>query len=227
MHAETATRRSVALELAALGTAALLFIATLRVRPPYVDFALAAVAVALIVATAGRSSRLWRHAPPPVARGADGARAAALYAGLFTLLALCVLAAIASLGAQATEASVAARFANRNFVFAVPLYFAWALLQQFIFQFYFFGRLLHVTAAPVAIAVTAVAFASVHFPRWPVMAVTLIAGLYWTWLYLRYRNLWVIAASHALLGAALHYWVFGRDLLADWLGRSLPFLLTV
>jgi len=217
MHAETATRRSVALELAALGTAALLFIATLRVRPPYVDFALAAAAVALIVATAGRSKQLWRHAPPPVARGAAGARAAALLAGAFTLLALGALAALALLGARSGDATLAARFLNPNFLFAVPLYFAWALLQQFIFQFYFFGRLLHVAPQPVAIAVTAIAFASVHFPRWPVMAVTLVAGLYWTWLYLRHRNLWVLAASHALLGAALHYWVFGRDLLASWL----------
>jgi len=26
-----------------------------------------------------------------------------------------------------------------------------------------------------------------------------------------------LALSHALLGAALHYWVFGNDLLARWL----------
>jgi membrane protease YdiL (CAAX protease family) len=214
MHAQTVTRRSVALELAALGTAAVLFIATLRVRPPYVDFVLAATAVALIFATAGRSARLWRQAPPPLV---DNAHAAAARAGAFTLLALCVLAAIAALNAAAESTSFVTRFANKNFLLAVPIYFAWALLQQFIFQFYFFGRLLHVAPQPVAIAFTAAAFSVVHFPRWPVMAVTLIAGLYWTWLYLRYRNLWVLAASHGVLGAALHYWVFDRDLLASWL----------
>src|SRR5690606_20326696 len=163
MHAQTATRRSVALELAGLGTAALLFVATLRVRPPYLDLALAAAAVALIVATAGRSARLWRHAPPPVAQGAAGAQAAAGYAAAFTLLALCVLAAIAVFGSASDRTDTAARFTNWNFFLAVPLYFAWALLQQFIFQFYFFGRLLHVAPQRVAIALTAVAFASVHF----------------------------------------------------------------
>src|SRR5690606_17928475 len=43
------TRRSVAVELAAIGAAALVFVATFRVRPPWLDFALAGAAVALIV----------------------------------------------------------------------------------------------------------------------------------------------------------------------------------
>ena len=214
MNSLSATKRSVALELAALAGAAALFVATFRVRPPGLDLALAAVAVALIIATARRSARLWRRAPPPAARSTG---TAVLEAGAFTLLALAVLAALTIFTAAADDASALARFANWHFFLAVPIYFAWALLQQFIFQFYFFGRLLQIAPQPLAIALTAAAFASVHFPRWPVMGVTLVAGLYWTWLYLRHRNLWVLAASHALLGAALHYWVFGRDLLASWL----------
>jgi membrane protease YdiL (CAAX protease family) len=210
-----AAKRSVALELAALGTAALLFVATFRVRPPYVDLALAALAVGLIVATARRSARLWQQAPPRVT--AD-MREPAVRAGAFTLVALATLAALATFDARAGGESALARFSNWHFLLAVPLYFLWALLQQFIFQFYFLGRLVHIASQPVAIALTAAAFASVHFPRWPVMAVTLLAGFYWAWLYWRYRNLVVLAVSHALLGAALHYWVFGRDLLASWLG---------
>jgi membrane protease YdiL (CAAX protease family) len=210
----TVDKRSVALELAALGTAALLFVATFRVRPPYVDLALAVLAVTLIVATARRSTRLWQHAPP---RAACGVLAPALLAAAFTLPALGALAALAAVDAATADESTLERFANWHFFLAVPIYFLWAVLQQYIFQFYFLGRLLHIVPQPVAIALTAAAFASVHFPRWPVVAVTFLAGLYWTWLYLRYRNLWVLAVSHALLGAALHYWVFGRDLLAGWL----------
>jgi hypothetical protein len=31
-----------------------------------------------------------------------------------------------------------------------------------------------------------------------------------------------LAVSHALLGTALHYWVFGNDLLERWLPSWLP-----
>ena len=93
----------------------------------------------------------------------------------------------------------------------------WALLQQYIFQFYWFGRWLRLVPVAVAVALTAVAFAAVHFPRWPVMAVTLIAGTAWALIYYRWRSLLPLAVSHALLGTALHYWVFGNDLLERWL----------
>ena len=109
--------------------------------------------------------------------------------------------------------------ANLTLLPALLLYFAWGLLQQFVFQFYLLGRLLYVMPAAAAIALTGIAFSMVHFPRVPVMAVTLIAGIVWALLYRRYRSLVPLAASHALLGATLHYWVFGRDLLELWLLR--------
>jgi hypothetical protein len=49
------------------------------------------------------------------------------------------------------------------------------------------------------------------------MALTLLAGAVWAALYYRYRRLLPLAVSHALLGATLHYWVLGHDLLASWL----------
>ena len=52
-------RTWVAIELGAIAIAALVFVGTVRVRPPYLDFALAAAAVALIALSARRSARLW------------------------------------------------------------------------------------------------------------------------------------------------------------------------
>ena len=49
------------------------------------------------------------------------------------------------------------------------------------------------------------------------MAVTLVAGTAWALIYYRWRSLVPLAVSHALLGTALHYWVFGNDLLERWL----------
>jgi membrane protease YdiL (CAAX protease family) len=206
--------RSVALELAAIGLAALVFVATFQVRPPYLDFGLAAAAVALIVASAARSRRIWglaRSIDPQGARGAWTATAA------FTGVALLVLAIAASLVARADGTPVAVRFSNWHMLAAAALYVPWALLQQYIFQFYWFGRWLRLVPLPVAVALTSLAFAAVHFPRWPVMAVTLVAGTVWALIYYRWRSLLPLALSHALLGTALHYWVFGNDLLERWL----------
>jgi membrane protease YdiL (CAAX protease family) len=206
--------RSVALELAGIGAAAIVFVATVRVRPPYLDFVLAAVAVALIVASAARSRRIWTLARSVDPRGARGAWHAALG---FTALALGVLAVAAVLVARASGVALADRFGNWHMLAAAPLYFGWALLQQYIFQFYWLGRWLQLVPAWAAVAVTALAFSAVHYPRWPVMAVTLVACTVWSLIYLRWRTLLPLVISHGLLGTALHYWVFGNDLLERWL----------
>jgi membrane protease YdiL (CAAX protease family) len=206
--------RSVALELIAIGIAAIVFVATFQVRPPYLDFALAAAAVALIVLSAARSRRLWA-----LARSVDpvGARSAWIASLAFTGTALVVLAVVAVFVARAAGVAPLERFTNWHILLAAALYLPWALLQQYIFQFYWFGRWLQLIPASFAVALTAVAFAAVHFPRWPVMAVTLVAGTIWALIYLRWRRLLPLALSHALLGTALHYWVFGTDLLGRWL----------
>lgn len=209
------TRRSVALELAAIGAAALIFVATLRVRPPWVDFALAGIAVVLIAASERRSRRLWDAAAPaprPSAR-----RGAWLASGAFTAAALLVLVALAAWTASRGGPPLLERASNWHIVAAIPAYVAWALLQQYIFQRYLLGRLLQLLPPAAAAAVTALAFSSVHFPRWPVMVLVVIACFVWSTIYYRCRALLPLAASHALLGAVLHYWVFGNDLLRSWL----------
>jgi membrane protease YdiL (CAAX protease family) len=206
--------RSVVLELCAIGVAALVFVATFQVRPPYLDFALAAAAVALIVFSAARSRRFWALARSVDATGARGAWKAAL---AFTAVALVVLAAAAIAVARASGTPALERFANWHMLAAAALYFPWALLQQYIFQFYWFGRWLRLVPVPAAVAITALAFAAVHYPRLPVMAVTVIAGAVWALIYYRWRSLVPLAVSHALLGTALHYWVFGNDLVERWL----------
>jgi len=209
-------QRSVTLELAIIGALALLFVATVRVRPAYVDFALAGAAIVLIVASAQRSRRLWALAPTPAA---PGTRAAWQLTTWFTVLALVVLAGAGVILARVTGEPWQPRFLNWHFALAAALYLPWALLQQYIFQFYLLGRLLQLVALRVAIPIAACAFAAVHFPRWPVMLATVVAGSLWSLCYFRSRRLLPLAASHALLGAALHYWVLDHDLLDAWLAR--------
>jgi membrane protease YdiL (CAAX protease family) len=207
-------RRSVAFELIAIGVAAAIFVATFRFRPAYVDFVLAGLAVALIIASARRSRRFWDAAP--LVPGGSASRRAWIESGIFTGAALLVLIALAAWTAGSATA-LAARAANWHLAVALPLYFGWGLLQQYIFQRFLFGRLLQLLPPAAAIALTAIAFSSVHFPRWPVMALVLIACTVWSTIYYRTRALLPLAASHALLGSVLHYWVFGNDLLYRWL----------
>ena len=207
-------RKVVAFELLAIGAAALVFVVTFRVRPAYVDFVLAGVAVALIAASAQRSRRLWDAVVSP---GDTPKHLAWLASGAFTAVALLVLVTLGWLNAAGSPQTFGQRVGNWHVVIAMLLYFPWALLQQYIFQRFLLVRLLHLLPPAAAIPLTALAFSSVHFPRWQVMALVVLACGVWSTIYYRTRTLLPLAASHALLGSVLHYWVFGNDLLNAWL----------
>lgn len=212
-------RRRVLLELATIVVLAAAFLVAFQARPGWVDLALALVAVLLIAAGTKRSRRLWSSEPAPApgrrARLVGASRAAALFTVPVVLLFLAVAAARAY--EAGGWAGVLGRVGNWHLLAALLLYFPWAVLQQFVFQFFLLGRLLYLLPPPVALAVTALSFSAVHFPRVPVMAGTLVAGFVWAAIYRRHRELLPLAASHAVLGATLHYWMFGRDLLASWI----------
>lgn len=215
------SRSRVVLELAAIVVLATAFLVLFRTRPRYVDAALGLGAVLLIVLGNVRSKALW--APVPLSDPDPGRRSRLAWkeAAAFTLpvVGLFLVAAVWQGHAAAGWPGAFERVRNWHLVAALLLYFPWALLQQFVFQFFLLGRLLSLLPPAFAIVLTAAAFSAVHFPRYPVMAGTLVAGAVWALSYRRHRTLVPLAASHAALGATLHYWVFGRDLLASWLPR--------
>jgi membrane protease YdiL (CAAX protease family) len=93
-----------------------------------------------------------------------------------------------------------------------------ALLQQTLLQFYLLGRLLALFPKRhpvVPITITGVGFALVHLPDVWALA-TIPAGIIWTFIYYRYRFIWPLALSHAALGSAFCYGLFGQDLAAEW-----------
>jgi membrane protease YdiL (CAAX protease family) len=96
------------------------------------------------------------------------------------------------------------------------LYLPWALLQQFLLQFYLLGRLLILLPAPVAVFVTGIAYSLVHLPEVGVALATAPAGIFWTFLYRRDRVLLPLGLSHALVASTFYYWVCGRDLFMAW-----------
>jgi membrane protease YdiL (CAAX protease family) len=84
------------------------------------------------------------------------------------------------------------------------LYAIWALLQQFMLQVFFYVRLESVLRnSRLAVVGTALLFAIAHIPNPFLMVATLAGGLFFCEFFRRYRNLWPLAAAHALLGYAL------------------------
>ncbi|MER3424358.1 MAG: hypothetical protein C4293_15200, partial [Nitrospiraceae bacterium] len=64
--------------------------------------------------------------------------------------------------------------------------------------------------------INGLAFALVHAPDFWVSVMTALGGTAWSVLYLRYRLLWPLALSHALVGSTFYDWVYGRNLAGEW-----------
>ena len=84
------------------------------------------------------------------------------------------------------------------------LYAAWALVQQFLLQIFFYKRLevgLH--NSRLAVLATALLFSAAHIPNPWLVPGTLLGGLFFCELFRRYRNLYPLGAAHAMLGFAV------------------------
>ncbi len=80
----------------------------------------------------------------------------------------------------------------------------WGLTQQYILQGFIYRRLQRIFPAQnsyIIILIAAVLFALVHAPNLPLMLLTLIGGIVWTWVYARAPNLFVLGLSHGVMSA--------------------------
>jgi len=77
---------------------------------------------------------------------------------------------------------------------------AWGILQQFVLQGFVYRRIRSLVESPNhAIGWTAILFSLVHLPNFPLMLLTLVGGLVWTWVYSKAPNIIAIGISHGLL----------------------------
>src|SRR5678815_903130 len=77
---------------------------------------------------------------------------------------------------------------------------AWGILQQFVLQGFVYRRIRSLVENPNhAIGLTAILFSLVHLPNFPLMILTLAAGLVWTWVYSKAPNIIAIGISHGLM----------------------------
>jgi membrane protease YdiL (CAAX protease family) len=83
-------------------------------------------------------------------------------------------------------------------------YAIWAFLQQFLLQDFFLRRLLIIIPrGGWAVLATASIFSVAHLPNPVLTIVTFSLGLAACLLFLRYRNLYPLAISHAILGITI------------------------
>lgn len=83
-------------------------------------------------------------------------------------------------------------------------YAIWAFLQQFLLQVFFLQRLLRlVSGKTLAVVIAAGIFSLAHLPSPILTLATLVFGLAACFLFLRYRNLYPLAITHAILGICI------------------------
>ena len=205
-------------ELFVLGGLTIVFLALFPKRAIYIDVLLALFALCLIASNA-RFTRnsVWAQFPPKQNLQTRVRRSYFLTSAVTIPIILAFVAIGLALGYRQSGWDGAwARFLNYHLPLAFALYLPWALLQQFLFQFYLLGRLLTLFSTPVSVVATGMAYSLVHLPNIGVTLAAAAAGIFWTFLYRRYRVLLPLGLSHALLGSTFYYWVYGHDLFMAW-----------
>jgi len=213
-------RRRLGTELFVIVLLTIVFFILFPRRPMVLDECLALFAVVLLILNAGfTKSMVWNRFPPSLSGRERLRRCLVAVVGWTSVFLLILFIGALYIGySQGGLKGIFIRISNWHIIFAVGLYFSWALVQQTLFQFYLLGRLLILLPAPVAIVLTGVAFSMVHLPNVGVTVATAVAGIVWSGLYYRYRFLSPLAFSHALLGSALFSWVYGEDVVQGLIG---------
>ncbi len=117
--------------------------------------------------------------------------------GAFTIIAAALVAGAAPLIGTGPAS-------QPNIWRSLLLYPAWGLAQQFAMQSFTYRRLRQTSRRPMtAAALTAILFASLHFPNMPLTILTLLAGYVWCRLFERHPNLITLALSHGLMAVLL------------------------
>ncbi len=93
-----------------------------------------------------------------------------------------------------------------EFIYSLPGYLLWALMQQMLIGSVFSQSLhqhTHGTRWQIACFI-GVLFSVIHAPNHMLMLVTLVGGVLWSYAWLKYQNIYANAFSHALLALLLY-----------------------
>ncbi len=213
-------RTKVSIELGIIAVLTTIFLILFPKRNPLVDVALAGFALACIALSARYTrSVIWTALPPPVAdKPVKRCLKVTLWITVPAALIFLLIGGIIAYTNGGWSAALA-RISNWRILAAFGCYLPWALMQQALLQFYLLGRLLVLFPKQlffVPFVLTGACFGLVHLPDVWTGLVTVAAGTVWSMIYYRYRLLLPLAFSHATLGSAFYYGIFGHDLAVEW-----------
>ena len=213
-------RAKVALELGIIGLFTTVFLVLFPRRSPVIDMCLAAFAlVALGLSARYTKNVVWAATPSPIPEPRlKRCLKFTFWVTLLPALLFLVIGAVLAYRDGGWSAAVH-RVCNWRMVAAFGFYLPWALIQQTLLQFYLLGRLMALFPKRyriVPMIITGMCFGLVHLPDVWSALVTIVAGTVWSFTYYRYRLLLPLAFSHAALGSAFYYGIFGHDLSAEW-----------
>ena len=111
--------------------------------------------------------------------------------------------------------------------YAIAGYAVWAFLQEFMLQCFCLQMLRALVSRVSALLLSGVVFAMAHLPNPSLTLVTFFAGVAFTAIYARKKNLYVVAVIHAVLGLTLAVsapdtWFHGLTVGRHFLTAALP-----
>lgn len=103
------------------------------------------------------------------------------------------------------------------------LYPLWGTIQQFLLIALTAGNLQDLKGQKlnkgVIILLSALLFGFIHYPYSWLMIATFILAIFYGWLYLKERNIYVLGLFHGWLGGIFYYTVLERDPFAEMFGK--------
>jgi hypothetical protein len=96
---------------------------------------------------------------------------------------------------------------NLNAFRSLPVYFVWALLQQFLLVYVLSEKIFYkkVQNKLLASLLAALFFSSLHLPSISLFILTFIAATFWSFAWLKYKKIIPLALSHSVLALMLYH----------------------
>ena len=102
-------------------------------------------------------------------------------------------------------------------------YRIWGTIQQFLLIALLAGNLSDLNISklskPIIILIAALMFAGVHYPFWWLIIATFILAIFYGYVYLKERNVYVLGLFHGWLGGLFYYTVMDTDPFLDTFGK--------
>ncbi len=107
------------------------------------------------------------------------------------------------------------------------LYPVWGIIQQFLLIALTAGNMQDLKNRKLnkgmIILCAALLFASIHYPYIWLIAGTFILAVFYGWLYLKQRNIYVLGIFHGWLGGIFYYTILNRDPFLEMFGKIFHF----